>query len=173
LFHLETGIFLYVETITSPMQASRKKTRKYLFQKLYASIFAPQNEELFYGSFFEGIFDFDLDEEYLKEMFILVREKESFFLGVIMKYAPKFDIESMNKATILSTAIGITEMYFYTGEIPAKVSINEAVELAKVYGDESSKKVVNGILNSFFEEISKEKKANISLVEKIAFFEKV
>jgi transcription termination factor NusB len=34
-------------------------------------------------------------------------------------------------------------MFFLTEEIPGKVSINEAVEIAKVYGDDSSKKIVN------------------------------
>jgi len=34
-------------------------------------------------------------------------------------------------------------MFFLLEEIPAKVSINEAVELAKMYADDSSKRIVN------------------------------
>ena len=37
-------------------------------------------------------------------------------------------------------------------EVPYKVAINEAIELAKKYGDESSKKFINGILASIVKE---------------------
>ena len=43
-------------------------------------------------------------------------------------------------------------------EIPMKVSINEAVEMAKVYSTDSSKKIVNGILNNFYNDIENYKK---------------
>lgn len=46
-------------------------------------------------------------------------------------------------------------MRFLGEEIPAKVSINEAVEMSKVFGDESSTKIVNGILNSYFKDFEK------------------
>jgi transcription antitermination protein NusB len=80
----------------------------------------------------------------------------------MQKYAPKFDIDTMNKVAILATGIGAVEMLFFSGEIPAKVSINESVEIAKVYGDDQSKKIVNGILNSFFQDLSNEKISDIS-----------
>ena len=44
-------------------------------------------------------------------------------------------------------------MIYLKEEIPMKVSINEAVEMAKVYSSDSSKKIVNGILNNFYKNI--------------------
>jgi transcription termination factor NusB len=44
-------------------------------------------------------------------------------------------------------------MLWYSQEIPAKVSINEAIDLAKYYWDLQSKNIVNGILNTAFENI--------------------
>ena len=88
-------------------------------------------------------------------MYLKTQQHQGYILNVIEKYAPRFDIETMNRVTILATGIGIVEMFFFSGEIPAKVSINESVELAKVYGDEQSKKIVNGILNNFFQDIEK------------------
>jgi len=130
------------------------------------------DEKKFEESFFDGIFDFTLDRAYLDEMFRLVRDHESFLLGIIAKYAPKFDLESMNRATLIATCIGAGEMYFFSEDIPAKVSLNEAVEIAKVYGDESSKKIVNGILNSFFEDIKAGKNLDIQEQTHLHFFVK-
>jgi transcription termination factor NusB len=44
-------------------------------------------------------------------------------------------------------------MLFLKEEIPAKVSINEAIDLSKYFWDNLSKNIVNGILNSFFTDI--------------------
>lgn len=38
------------------------------------------------------------------------------------------------------------ELTYLTDEVPPKVAINEAVEIAKIYGDEKSSKFVNGVL---------------------------
>jgi N utilization substance protein B len=42
-------------------------------------------------------------------------------------------------------------MFHLTEEIPAKVSINEAVEISKAFWDDSAKKIVNGVLNKVYE----------------------
>ena len=54
--------------------------------------------------------------------------------------------------------LGIYEL-LYNDEIPAKVAINEAIEIAKNYGGPSSGKFVNGILGALLKELeTKEKK---------------
>lgn len=136
-------------------QTARKKTRKFLFQKLYARLFWEVDRDLFHWAFFDGIFDYVLDEEYLNTMYESVIQHQNYCLDILSKYAPRFDIESMNKTNIICVCIGVCEMRFYGTEIPAKVSLNEAVEIAKVYGDDSSGKIVNGILNSYYINIEK------------------
>jgi N utilization substance protein B len=46
----------------------------------------------------------------------------------------------------------LAEMFYLTEEIPAKVSINESVEVAKAFWDDSAKKIVNGLLHSVFKD---------------------
>lgn len=150
--------------------ASRKKTRKFLMQKLYARIYSQIDAERFQGAFFDGIFDFSVDEAYLNEMFDLILENHQKILQIIKKYAPKFDIDTMLKTNILAISIAITEMLYLKEEIPAKVSINEAIELAKYYGDEGSKNIVNGILNSFYKDIEQFTKADIKVENNFDFF---
>ncbi|USN58854.1 MAG: transcription antitermination protein NusB [Candidatus Peribacteria bacterium] len=139
-------------------QVSRKKTRQLLFQKLFATSFGDYDDQTFQSSFFDGVFTFEVDEAYLSGMYDLVIEKEPYLIEVIRRFAPKFDPENMSLTYILPVFIGASEMLFYPEEIPAKVSINEAIELAKKYSDDSAKKIVNGVLNKLYENFETVKK---------------
>jgi transcription termination factor NusB len=55
-------------------------------------------------------------------------------------------------------------MLFLKEEIPAKVSLNEAIELSKTYWDDSSKKIVNWILNNFYKNIKNYKKLDLNKI---------
>lgn len=120
---------------------------------LYASTFDKVTNDTFRESFFSGIFDSNIDEEYLKNMFDLILTNEQFLTAIIKKYAPKFDIENMDLSYVLPIFIGATEILIFPEEIPVKVSINEAVEIAKVYGDDSSRKMVNGVMNKILTDV--------------------
>lgn len=155
----------------SDSRTNRKKTRKFLFQELYSSCFSEFKEELFLESFFDWIFNFIKDKDYLDEIKDIILKNEFFMLEIIKRYAPKFSVENMNLTYIIPVYISLAEMLYLKEEIPAKVSINEAVELAKIYWDESSKKIVNWILNKVFKDlesiqediINMEKKEYISI----------
>jgi N utilization substance protein B len=68
-------------------------------------------------------------------------------IEIVKTYAPKFDIEDMDLSYVLPIFIWVTEILLFSWEIPVKVSINEAVEISKVYWDDSSRKMVNWVLN--------------------------
>ena len=65
---------------------------------------------------------------------------------IISKYADNWDIKRMAVIDKNILRMGIYEI-LYREDIPPKVSINEAIELAKKYGDVDSGKFVNGILD--------------------------
>lgn len=60
-------------------------------------------------------------------------------------------IERISKIDLSILRLAIYEITYK--EVPFKVAINEAVEIAKKYGEDSSKKFVNGILASIVKEI--------------------
>lgn len=70
----------------------------------------------------------------------------------IIHYAPNWPMEQMNLIDRNILRIGVFELYFTTA-IPHKVAINEAIELAKSYGGQSSGKFVNGILGAMYNDI--------------------
>ena len=76
---------------------------------------------------------------------------------LITKYAPEWPIEQITMVDRNVLRIGIQEMR-YDPEIPEKVAINEAIELAKTFGGESSGKFVNGVLGTIYKEMDKKEK---------------
>lgn len=61
--------------------------------------------------------------------------------------APAFPIEQLSPIDRNALRIAIFELR-YTKDVPVKVAINEAVELAKRFGGESSSRFVNGVLGT-------------------------
>ncbi|MFN7160470.1 MAG: transcription antitermination factor NusB [Candidatus Gracilibacteria bacterium] len=70
----------------------------------------------------------------------------------IRDFAPEWPLEKIALIDRCILYIGIFEILF-NKEVPEVVAINEAVELAKNYGSETSSKFVNGVLNTIFQKI--------------------
>jgi N utilization substance protein B len=74
---------------------------------------------------------------------------------LIENYAPEWPIEQITIVDRNVLRIGIYELKF-APDIPPKVAINEAIELAKTFGGESSGKFVNGVLGAIYKEMGGE-----------------
>jgi len=70
----------------------------------------------------------------------------------IEEHAPNWTLDQMAIVDRNILRIGVYELYF-NDDIPAKVAINEAIEIAKSYGGQSSGKFVNGILGAMYKEV--------------------
>lgn len=78
---------------------------------------------------------------------------------IIEKAAPEWPINQINIVDRNVLRIGLFELlYGKKKEVPPKVAINEAIELAKSFGGESSGRFVNGVLGTVYKEIGEEKK---------------
>lgn len=133
------------------IKISRRKTRSYLLQALYARSMggADFREPDFLDTFFDKTAHESLDVPYFQAMFSGIIEKEGELLTIIHKYAPKFDITSMPIGNLLPIMIASYEMLYLTIDtIPEKVSINEAIELSKTFSDDTARTMVNGVLNA-------------------------
>lgn len=74
---------------------------------------------------------------------------------LITSYAPEWPLDQITVVDRNVLRIGIFELKFSGGEIPPKVAINEAIELAKSFGGESSGKFINGVLGTIYKEMQK------------------
>ncbi|MFH1129286.1 MAG: transcription antitermination factor NusB [Patescibacteria group bacterium] len=75
---------------------------------------------------------------------------------IIIKSAPEWPLAQITIVDRNVLRIGIYELLFGDKQqVPPKVAINEAIELAKGYGGESSGRFVNGVLGTIFREMEK------------------
>jgi N utilization substance protein B len=73
---------------------------------------------------------------------------------VIEKAAPEWPIDRISPVDRNILRLGLYELLFSDrAEVPAKVAINEAIELAKQFGGENSSRFVNGVLGAVYKEI--------------------
>ena len=94
------------------------------------------------------------ENEYIRTLYFGILEKRDELDAYIEKYAKGRTLARISKIAKAVMRISIYEM-LYIDDIPASVSINEAVELAKQYDDDKTKAFVNGILNAVKEELGK------------------
>ncbi|MDD5341874.1 MAG: transcription antitermination factor NusB [Patescibacteria group bacterium] len=71
---------------------------------------------------------------------------------IITKYAPEWPLEQITVVDRNILRLGVYELKF-APDIPPKVAINEAIELAKTFGGESSGKFVNGVLGAIYKDM--------------------
>lgn len=74
----------------------------------------------------------------------------------LLAAAPDWPIEQVSRVDKTVLRIGIAELLFpqEAGDTPPRVAINEAVELAKKFGNESSHRFVNGVLGTVYRTIA-------------------
>ena len=88
-----------------------------------------------------------------------VIEKFDYLNNIIEKAAPEWPLRQIAIIDRNALRIGLYELLFADpNEVPAKVAINEAIELAKNYGGPNSGKFINGVLGTVYKQI--ENKSN-------------
>ncbi|MEI6266482.1 MAG: transcription antitermination factor NusB [bacterium] len=78
-----------------------------------------------------------------------VIDKQTNIDAILAPAAPDWPIDQISLVDLVIMRMGIYELLFAV-EVPPKVAINEAVELAKAFGGENSSKFVNGVLGTVF-----------------------
>ncbi|MCL5667291.1 MAG: transcription antitermination factor NusB [Patescibacteria group bacterium] len=73
--------------------------------------------------------------------------------AIISRTAPEWPIDQITLVDRNVLRLGIYELMFLK-DVPPKVAINEAVELAKTFGGESSGKFLNGVMGTLYKELN-------------------
>jgi N utilization substance protein B len=103
------------------------------------------------------------DISFIEELMANILAKRTELDLVIEKAAPDWPIDKISIVDRNILRIGLYELIFADRkEVPAKVAINESIELAKTFGGENSSKFVNGVLGSVYKELGEPGKDDIA-----------
>jgi len=103
------------------------------------------------------------DFSFVQELLDNILEKRKDIDDIIEKAAPEWPIDKISIVDRNILRIGLFELLFADRkEVPAKVAINEAIELAKTFGGESSGRFVNGVLGAVYKEMGEPGKDEVS-----------
>jgi len=135
--------------------ANRHLARTIAMQSLYQWDFlGKQNEpvpEIIAANLKEFAPDFD-DKGFATQLVEDVVSHAAKIDEIIVKFAPDWPIEQITNVDRNILRIGTYELKF-SETIPSKVAINEAIELAKTFGGESSGRFVNGVLGAIYKDM--------------------
>lgn len=103
------------------------------------------------------------DKPFMEKLLDGILSKQSELDLVITKAAPEWPIERISPVDRNILRLGLYELLFADrSEVPAKVAINEAIELAKQFGGDNSSRFVNGVLGAVYKEIGEPGKEETS-----------
>ncbi len=127
---------------------NRSKLREETFKLLYSlEFYKDEIEDLINSYIEENQITDKQDIQYINNTINGIKKEEENISKIISNnLASKWTIERISKIDLVILKLAIYEIK--NTNIPFKVAINEAVELAKKYGDDNSKVFVNGILAS-------------------------
>ncbi|EHJ48704.1 NusB antitermination factor [Solidesulfovibrio carbinoliphilus subsp. oakridgensis] len=133
--------------------ASRRKARKQAFECLYGLIFESAADERSLRRVFarcphdvmEG--EDGAGQAFAWELVQGVWQNQRELDALIVKFSKNWKLSRIAKVELTILRLALYEI-LHRSDIPLRVALNEAIELAKRYGDENSRNFINGILDA-------------------------
>lgn len=131
-------------------QINRSEARKIIMTILYQIVVYDKNKMIYEV---EDVIkeNLEIDNEFVKDIVYGVITYQNDLDKIANKYLNNWTIDRLGSTDIAILRMGIYEL-LYT-KTPSIVSINEAVELAKTYSDESVVKMINAVLDKVYHEM--------------------
>lgn len=137
--------------------ANRHLARSVVLQTLFEWDTSHATDDAATGMLARNVEEFggdDTDKPFMEALLAGVLAKRPDLDLVIEKAAPDWPLDRIAPVDRNILRIGLYELLFADrAQVPAKVAINEAIELAKVFGGDSSGRFVNGVLGAVYKEL--------------------
>lgn len=156
--------------------SSRHLSRSIALQTLYEWDFfssyvnnknSPELKAVKTGEYFEKLLESNIkelasgmqDTAFISELARGTKARKEEIDKIITEATPDWPLNQTTLVDRNVLRLGIYELYYGDQkEVPPKVAINEAIELAKTFGGESSGKFVNGVLGTIYRELAEKTK---------------
>lgn len=140
------------------MLSKRRETRIKVLQALYAHEMSGDPIEKVKKDLLTDI-EGEENVKFSGELISKVLENEKLLDEYIVSKVENWEFERIAVVDKIILRMGISELLYFP-EIPPKVSINEAIDIAKDFCTKNSGKFVNGVLDAVLEELKRENKLN-------------
>jgi len=127
----------------------RHEARKLALSGIFCWLFSDSDNSLTVALSKELMESDNVDVDLANSIIAGVKENNEKIDEIISKCAPEWPIDKISKIDLVILRVGTYEVLF--SKTPSKVAIDEAVELAKEFGNDSSGKFVNGVLGAVVE----------------------
>ncbi|MBI3632810.1 MAG: transcription antitermination factor NusB [Candidatus Vogelbacteria bacterium] len=137
--------------------ANRHLSRSIVLQTLFEWDFTGKDGTMLKDILSRNIAEFGpglTDSSFMEMLLETVINRLELIDGIIVKSAPDWPLDRISTVDRNVLRIGLAELLFGDKkEVPSRVAINEAIELAKTFGGENSGKFVNGVLGTVYKEM--------------------
>ena len=134
---------------------TRREAREELLNLLFESEFrSDESEKAIYATSKENR-EF-ADDDYIDRAYFKIVENKEEIDTTIGEHAHGWKTQRLSRVSRAILRLAVYEL-LYEKDIPASVTINEAVELSKKYDDEKARAFINGVLNSVKNSLDTEK----------------
>lgn len=133
---------------------SRKKSRVGLVQLMFQSNIQNNFTEEMVDLFLDNMEFTDGEKKYISTNYMNLISHLEEIDEIISSHVKGWSIDRLSSVDLSVLRVSIYEIYFGK-DVPAPVSINEAVEISKTYGTKDSGKFVNGILGTVYRSLNK------------------
>lgn len=137
-------------------KSSRRIVREKVLQVLYAYEMNRDNLDMVFNGMFADITS-EPDRTFGRELVYKTIAQAKEHDKIIQKTVSNWELDRIALIDRLILRLGITEFLFFN-DIPTKVTINEAIELAKEFSTADSNKFINGVLDRLLEKFTAENK---------------
>ncbi len=136
------------------MSTRRRQIREKVLQGLYAYELSHEPVELILDTIVGGLKKEPETFDLAKTLFMKVLETKEELDSLIKSRVANWEFNRLAVIDKIVLRISICELLYFE-DIPPKVSINEAIEIARRYSTEKSDKFVNGVLDSILDDLKK------------------
>ncbi len=129
------------------MAGARRKARALILQSLYEIDFSGHETDGVLGRVLTDVWLSEENKTFVREMVEGVVKNKQKLDEHIRRFAPAWPVAQISTIDRNILRLAIFELLI-DNKTPVKVAINEAVELAKRFGSDSSSRFINGVLSS-------------------------
>lgn len=140
--------------------SSRRAVREAILKAIYAEELGKNSvQDINKQLLKEETGDFPEEHKFAERAFYLTVENKAEYDELISKHINNWEVDRLAVIDKLILRMAVNELLNFE-EIPVKVTINEAIELAKSYSTRKSGNFVNGILDAINGDLKKNNKIN-------------